>query len=129
MRLLKLRRKLGEFMFPNLTNMVKTHDEMTKLQEQLQSLLSEIEKAKREIQASGKDIIIKGPVVFLGSIAACQVKLQPEIHQKFVLGQVDLQSLLSMNGSHQTVTNSVFENDSKKTASVEVFMKEKKIDA
>ena len=131
-----LRRKLGEFIFPDLTRMTQRMDgklrfmsheyeAMRITREQLRQLLSQIEEAKREIQASEKDIVIQGPVVFLGSLSGCQVKLQPNIHQKFVLGQVDMDSLLSVNGNHQTVKHCTFENNTEKNAaSVTAFMKE-----
>lgn len=122
-----VRRKLGEFIFPNLTNLMlrmngklrfmsQEYEAMRKTQEQLRFLLAQIEEAKREIQASGKTIVIKGPVVFLGSIAACNVKLQPEIHQEFVLGRVELESLLKLNGSHININNCIVENQSKEAA-------------
>ncbi len=122
-----IRRKLGEFIFPNLTRLIlrmdgklrfmsQEYEAMRKAQEQLRFLLAQIEESKREIQASGKTIVIKGPVVFLGSLAACQIKLQPEIHQEIVLGRVELESLLKLSGSHVKLDGCIIDSQPKETA-------------
>lgn len=70
-------------------------------------MLTELEEAKNAVSMEGKDIEIYGPVVFLGSLKDCNVKLIPNIKPTIVLSKFEMDSMLSLYGSNMTVTNCV----------------------
>lgn len=70
-------------------------------------MLTELEEAKKAVSVEGKDIEIKGPVVFLGSLKDCKVILSPTIKPTIVLSKFEMDSMLHFTGSYSTISNNI----------------------
>lgn len=88
---------------------------------ELRLLLDELDTARKSVMGDGKDIEIYGPVVFLGSLNACNVKLEPTIKPTINLSKFDMDSMLRLYGSNVQVTNCVMSSVEKA-----VHLREKK---
>jgi len=88
-----IRRRLMNWLFPEYSRVCL--------------FMAEIDGAKLSVRC--KSATFKEPVVLVGNLESCNIKITPTVNNEIVLSRIEYSSLLEISGNHQTVTQSIFE--------------------
>lgn len=89
--------------------LVPDYNEFVQSKNKIDLFMENIAKAQGEMHnLREKEIIFNEPVIFVGSLSACDVQVKPTLKPEIILSKLDFAAALSLSGDYQMVSGSHF---------------------